>query len=96
MIFNKLCVKAIKWGFALGVLTGKKELCLRMKQRTFWDGLALGAIGGVILGFMMMTKEPMTPSERAKLAMERRARRAWRRAQGSIGRIAGRFTGGHV
>ncbi|MGI6620687.1 MAG: hypothetical protein ACOX35_04450 [Bacillota bacterium] len=96
MIFRKLCIRAMKWAFALGVLTGKKELHLGMKQRTFWDGLALGAIAGVVLGFMMMTKEPMTPSERAKLAMERRARRAWRRAQGSIGRIAGRFTGGHV
>ncbi|HHX10638.1 MAG TPA: hypothetical protein GX729_04655 [Firmicutes bacterium] len=65
-----------------------------MKQRTFWDGVALGAIAGVVLGFMVMTKEPMTPSERTRMAMERRARRAWRRAQGSIGHIAGRFSGG--
>lgn len=60
----------------------------------FWDGLALGAIAGIILGSMMMAREPMTPSERARMAVERRARRAWRRAQGSIGRIAGRFSGG--
>jgi hypothetical protein len=92
--FKRLCLKAVKWAFGLGTLIGKKELYLGMKQRNFWDGLALGAIAGIILGSMMMAREPMAPSERARMAVERRARRAWRRAQGSIGRIAGRFSGG--
>ncbi|HHY11472.1 MAG TPA: hypothetical protein GX529_02465 [Firmicutes bacterium] len=93
MKLKQLCLKAVKYGFALGVLTGKKELYLRMKNRTFWDGLAMGAIAGVILGLVMMAREPLTPMEEARMAMGRSARRAWRRAQGSIGRMAGRFSG---
>ncbi|HHY17352.1 MAG TPA: hypothetical protein GX524_04690 [Firmicutes bacterium] len=93
MKLRSWCFKAIKCGFILGVITGKKELCFRMKNRTFWDGLAVGAIAGMVLGLAVLSRERMTPMEQTKMAMGRSARRAWRRAQGSVGRMVGRFSG---
>ncbi|MGI6162537.1 MAG: hypothetical protein ACOYEQ_01220 [Bacillota bacterium] len=93
MKLRSLCCKAIKCGFVLGVITGKKELYLRMRNRTFWDGLAMGAIAGMVLGLAMLSRERMTPMEETRMAMGRTARRAWRRAQGSVGRMVGRFSG---
>lgn len=92
MMLKSLCFKAVKCGYALGALIGKKELYLRMKNRTFWDGLAMGAIAGIVLSLVMFSRERMTPMEQSRMKMERTARRAWRRAQGSVGRMVGRFS----
>ncbi len=53
----------------------------------------MGAIAGMVLGLAMLSRERMTPMEETRMAMGRTARRAWRRAQGSVGRMVGRFSG---
>lgn len=83
----------LKCGFLVGALSGKKELYLRMKNRSFWHGLVVGAIAGMVLGLMMVLKEPLTPMEEAKVALGRVGRIAFNTMQGGIGRVVGRFSG---
>lgn len=63
-----------------------------MLKRSFWDGLAIGAAVGMIFGVLMLSRRKrMGPMERTKVLVGRTARQALRRAQGTIGRMAGRF-----
>lgn len=64
-----------------------------MRNRTFWDGLAMGAIAGIALGMVMLSRERMTPMDQTRMVLGRTARRVWGRAQGSVGRMVGRFSG---
>jgi len=64
-----------------------------MKNRSFWDGLVMGAAGGMFLGLLVLARrKEMTHMEKTRLVLGRTARRALRRAQGTLGRVAGRFS----
>lgn len=65
-----------------------------MKNRTFWDGMAVGAAAGMMLGMAMLMRRrrEATPMERTKVAMGRTARQAMRRAHGAWSHMAGRFS----
>ncbi|MGI6662484.1 MAG: hypothetical protein ACOX4B_03270 [Bacillota bacterium] len=65
-----------------------------MKNRSFWDGLAMGTAAGLMLGMVMLMsrrREP-TPMERTRMVVGRTARQAVRRARGVIGDMAGKFS----
>ena len=62
-------------------------------NRNFWNGMAMGAAAGVMVGLMMMAKRSQsTPMERTRSVMGRTAKRAMRRAQGAWREMAGRFS----
>ncbi len=64
-----------------------------MKNRTFWDGMALGAGVGVMFGLAaMMFRRRQTPMERTRMIMGKSAQRMLRTAQGTLGRVANRFS----
>lgn len=66
-----------------------------MKNRTFWDGMAVGAAAGMFLGMAMLMRRrrEATPMERTKIVVGRTARQAMRRAQGAWSSMAGKFSG---
>ena len=62
-------------------------------NRNFWNGIAMGAAAGVMVGLMMMARRNQpTAMERTRTVMGRTARRAMRRAQGALNQMAGRFS----
>jgi adenine/guanine phosphoribosyltransferase-like PRPP-binding protein len=64
------------------------------KNRSFWDGMAVGAAAGLMLGMAMVVRrrhEP-TPMERTKMVVGRTTRQAIRRARGAWSNMAGRFS----
>ncbi|HHW18900.1 MAG TPA: hypothetical protein GXX30_08355 [Firmicutes bacterium] len=64
-----------------------------MKNKTFWDGLAMGGALGILVGALMLSRRmKMTPMTRTKMIVGRTARHALRRAQGTLGRMVGRFS----
>jgi hypothetical protein len=65
-----------------------------MKDRTFWDGVAVGAAAGMIFGLAMLMgrRREVTPMERTKMVVGRTARQAMRRAHGAWNQMAGRFS----
>lgn len=64
-----------------------------LKERTFWDGLAMGAAAGVLLGLALFGSRRDMPMMHKRRMMEKTARAAWRRAQGTFSQMAGRFSG---
>lgn len=64
-----------------------------MKNRTFWDGMAVGAAAGMIgMAMVMMRRREATPMERTKMVVGRTARQAMKRARGAWNNMAGRFS----
>lgn len=62
-------------------------------NRNFWNGMAMGAAAGVMIGFMVMSmRRPMTPMERTKMAMGRTAKRAMKKARYAMNGMADRFS----
>jgi adenine/guanine phosphoribosyltransferase-like PRPP-binding protein len=65
-----------------------------MKSRSFWDGMAMGAAAGLVLGvaILMSRRREPTPMERTRMVVGRTARQAVRRARGVLGDMAGKFS----
>ncbi|MGI6642503.1 MAG: hypothetical protein ACOX3V_00570 [Bacillota bacterium] len=64
-----------------------------MRNRGFWDGMALGAGVGVAFGLVtMLLRRRRTPMERTRMIMGKGAKRILRSAQGTLGRVANRFS----
>ncbi len=63
-----------------------------MKERSFWDYLAMGVAAGAAIGLVVMAKRRPDSMERAKMMIGRTARRAMTGAQGMVGQITGRFS----
>jgi hypothetical protein len=62
-------------------------------NRSFWNGMAMGAAAGMMLGLMAMSwRREETPMERTKMVMGRTARRAMKKAHGALNQMAGRFS----
>ncbi len=93
MVYKRLCIKVIKCAFAFGIVAGRKELYLEMKNRTFCGGLVIGALVGIVLGLVIMLRKPLTPMEEAKIAIGRVANEAMKKVHSGIGHMAGRFSG---
>ncbi|HHY44461.1 MAG TPA: hypothetical protein GX512_01950 [Firmicutes bacterium] len=66
-----------------------------MKNRSFWDGLAMGTAAGLMLSMVMLMtrRREMSPMERTRMVVGRTARQAARRARGVLSDMAGRFSG---
>lgn len=64
-----------------------------MMRRTFWDGLAMGAAAGMLFGvYLLSRRRSLTPMERTRMVIGRTAKRAVRHAQGTLNRVAQRFS----
>ncbi|HHW26446.1 MAG TPA: hypothetical protein GXX23_03780 [Firmicutes bacterium] len=63
-----------------------------MKERSFWDYLAMGVAAGAAIGLVVMARRRPDSVERAKMMVERTARRAMSGAQSIADQIAGRFS----
>jgi hypothetical protein len=65
-----------------------------MKNRSFWDGMAVGAAAGLMFGMAMVMRRrrESTPMERTRMVVGRTARQAMRRARGAWSDMAGRFS----
>jgi uncharacterized membrane-anchored protein YhcB (DUF1043 family) len=63
-----------------------------MKERSFWDYLAMGLVVGAAVGLVSMAKQRLDSMERAKMMVGRTARRAMTGAQGMVDQIAGRLS----
>ncbi len=62
-------------------------------NRNFWNGMAMGAAAGVMVGFMVMARRHQpTPMEQTRMVMGRTARHAMKRARGAFTQMAGRFS----
>lgn len=63
-------------------------------NRSFWNGIAMGAALGMMVGLTVMSRRrELTPMEKTKAVMGRKARHAVRKAQGAWSEMAGRFSG---
>lgn len=61
--------------------------------RNFWQGMAMGAAAGMMVGFMVMARRHQaSPMEQTKMMMGRTARRAMKKAHGAMNQMAGRFS----
>lgn len=62
-----------------------------IRNRRFWDGMALGAGVGVALGCAFMFRRRKTPMERTRMMLGKSAKRLLGSAQGTINKVADRF-----
>jgi hypothetical protein len=66
---------------------------MQQVNRNFWNGMAMGAAAGMMVGFMVMARRHQpTTMDRTKTVMGRTARHAMKRAQGAWTQMAGRFS----
>lgn len=63
-----------------------------MRKPSFWDGLMMGAAFGVAMGSIFMSRRRTGPIERTKMMVARTARRAMRKAHGTLSQMAGKFS----
>lgn len=64
-----------------------------LRNRTFWDGLAMGAAAGMLFGvFLLSRRRSPTAMDKTRMVIGRTAKHAVRRAQGTLNRVAERFS----
>ncbi len=64
-----------------------------MRDETFWGGMAVGIIAGLVMGLLLAVGRYMSPMERTRARVGGTARRAVRSARGTWRELAGRFSG---